>query len=170
MKLLELIATALAVLRPGRYILNENGQPVAEPDLYKWGSWFEKRDRILKQEWIGRCWVSTVFLGLDHNYSEEGPPILWETMVFGGPHDQSWAERCSGSREQAEAMHARMARRVLEQERKWVPFSWVFQILRMITQSRPAWRIRHLKMKFFLWKCHRYSRKDDKRRRKNNEI
>lgn len=26
--------------------------------------------------------VSTVFLGLDHNFSGEGPPVLFETMVF----------------------------------------------------------------------------------------
>jgi hypothetical protein len=31
--------------------------------------------------------VSTVFLGLDHDLSGNGPPILWETMVFGGPLD-----------------------------------------------------------------------------------
>lgn len=28
--------------------------------------------------------VSTVFLGLDHRYSDEGLPILFETMVFDG--------------------------------------------------------------------------------------
>jgi len=28
--------------------------------------------------------VSTVFLGIDHNFSGEGPPLLYETMVFGG--------------------------------------------------------------------------------------
>lgn len=26
--------------------------------------------------------VSTVFLGLDHNWSDEGPPIVFETMTF----------------------------------------------------------------------------------------
>src|SRR5215471_17514474 len=26
--------------------------------------------------------VSTVFLGLDHNYSGVGPPIVFETMIF----------------------------------------------------------------------------------------
>lgn len=29
--------------------------------------------------------ISTVFLGLDHSFSTEGPPILFETMVFNGP-------------------------------------------------------------------------------------
>lgn len=26
--------------------------------------------------------MSTVFLGLDHNFCDEGPPLLFETMVF----------------------------------------------------------------------------------------
>lgn len=30
--------------------------------------------------------VSTVFLSLDHSFIE-GPPVLFETMIFDGPHD-----------------------------------------------------------------------------------
>lgn len=95
------------------YILNKHGKPVPEPDLEKWAHWFgNNEDRIVKQEHIGKIMVSTVFLGLDHNFIREGPPILWETMVFGGPHDQVWMDRCSGSKEQAESMHQKMVRRV----------------------------------------------------------
>jgi hypothetical protein len=43
--------------------------------------------RIVAVDTIGDARVSTVFLGLDHNYSFEGPPVLWETMIFGGEHD-----------------------------------------------------------------------------------
>jgi hypothetical protein len=32
--------------------------------------------------------VSTVWLGLDHNHDSMGPPIIFETMIFGGDHDQ----------------------------------------------------------------------------------
>jgi hypothetical protein len=33
--------------------------------------------------------VSTVFLCMDHSWSrEEHAPILFETMIFGGPYDQ----------------------------------------------------------------------------------
>jgi hypothetical protein len=41
---------------------------------------------------IGECDVSTVWLGLDHNFRGEGPPIIFETMVFGeGPYaDYQW--------------------------------------------------------------------------------
>lgn len=32
--------------------------------------------------------VSTVFLAIDHRHGNDGPPILFETMVFGGEHDE----------------------------------------------------------------------------------
>jgi hypothetical protein len=32
--------------------------------------------------------VSTVFLVHDHDFGQTGVPVLWETMVFGGPLDQ----------------------------------------------------------------------------------
>ena len=32
--------------------------------------------------------VSTVWLGINHNWYDDGPPIIFETMVFGGPRDQ----------------------------------------------------------------------------------
>jgi len=28
-----------------------------------------------------------VFLTVDHRFGGDGPPILWETLVFGGPLD-----------------------------------------------------------------------------------
>lgn len=30
--------------------------------------------------------ISTIFLGIDHNFYDDGPPILWETMLFGIDH------------------------------------------------------------------------------------
>lgn len=47
--------------------------------------------------------VSTVFLGLDHRFGE-GPPLVFETMVFGGPLDQD-VDRYT-TWEEAEAGHA----------------------------------------------------------------
>lgn len=32
--------------------------------------------------------ISTIFLGTDHNYSNSGSPVLFETMIFGGEFDQ----------------------------------------------------------------------------------
>jgi hypothetical protein len=42
-----------------------------------------ERRRVAKDS-LGEATVSTVFLGIDHQW-EDGPPVLWETMIFGGP-------------------------------------------------------------------------------------
>jgi len=51
---------------------------------------------VRKTDWPGNaqfeaCEISTVFLGIDHGF-REGPPIVFETMVFGGPLDE-WQRR-----------------------------------------------------------------------------
>ena len=97
----------------GKYILNKQGRPVLEPDLIKWSEWFEhsRKQRIVKQEMVGKSKVSTVFLSLDHGWKLGAPPILWETLVMDGPLDHEM-DRCSGTRKDALAMHKRMVKRV----------------------------------------------------------
>ncbi len=95
----------------GRYILDENRKPVAESDLMKWVRWFEKdSNRRVALTKIGEVEVSTIFLGLDYQFGD-GTPILWETMVFGGEHDGD-QDRCSGTWEDAEYMHAKMVKSI----------------------------------------------------------
>lgn len=65
---------------------------------------------------VGKAEVSTVFLGLNHNWLR-GEPLLWETMIFGGPHSDEYQERCSGTWVDAEAMHNR-AVAMLQSEQK----------------------------------------------------
>jgi hypothetical protein len=69
------------------YILKD-GVPVLEPDLLTWAKWFEDGDkrRVALTE-IGDVRISTVFLGIDHSFGG-GAPILFETMIFEGEHDQ----------------------------------------------------------------------------------
>ena len=44
---------------------------------------------MVKQEHVDDIFVSTVFLGLDHAWPKDDvTPMLWETMIFGGEHDQ----------------------------------------------------------------------------------
>lgn len=95
------------------YVLDTKGRPVLEDDVLKWAAWFETANtsRFVGETHIKNSRVSTVFLGIDNNFFSHGPPILWETMVFGGKLDQEQT-RCSGSREQAEAMHAQMVKKV----------------------------------------------------------
>lgn len=84
----------------GRYILDGH-KAVPEPDLLKWGQWLETANRHVGQDEIGTARVSTVFLGLDHSFGD-GPPLLFETMVFGGKMDgetwryETWEQAAAG--------------------------------------------------------------------------
>src|SRR6266550_2292491 len=62
------------------YILD--GHQAVPVDLMTWAHWFEKAERHVANEMIGDVRISTVFLGLDHRYGDDGPPLLFETMVF----------------------------------------------------------------------------------------
>lgn len=73
----------------GTYVLDDAGEPVREPDLITWVVWFETATKEgrkhIADDTVGPYRVSTVFLGLDHRFGGEGPPVLWETMIFGVP-------------------------------------------------------------------------------------
>jgi hypothetical protein len=93
----------------GRYIL-KGKTPVPEPDLLKWAQWFEEaNNRVVKQDTINGYFVSTVFLGLDHDFGFGGAPILFESMVFGG-RTEIMDRYCTW--EQAERGHKQIVRRV----------------------------------------------------------
>ena len=93
------------------YVLNKEGNPIIEESFLKWGEWMEKCDRHVGDDTVEGSRISTVFLGLDHSFEIEGPPVLWETMVFEGLMNGEM-ERCAGTREQAEAMHVSMIEKV----------------------------------------------------------
>jgi hypothetical protein len=92
-----------------KYILVGH-EAVPADDLQAWARNFEKgTNRHVALTKLDGAEVSTVFLGLDHSFGD-GPPLLFETMVFGGVCDQeqdrysTWAE--------AEAGHAAMVEKV----------------------------------------------------------
>ena len=87
-----------------RYILKDK-VPVECPDLHTWGKWMETADRhVDRTEITPEIEVSTVFLGLDHNWGE-GSPVLFETMIFGGTHAEEQDRYTTW--EDAEAGHKR---------------------------------------------------------------
>jgi len=94
------------------FILDAEGNPVEEPDTARWGKWFQTHgdERIIEQTQIGSSTVSTVFLGLNHNFGP-GLPILWETLVLGGALDGEMARY--SSRQAALAGHKVMCARVI---------------------------------------------------------
>lgn len=86
-----------------KYILDSEHNPVPA-SLEEWAQWFERADRHVARTPVGDLDVSTVFLGLDHRFLRDGPPILFETMVFGLYGNEEYQRRCSTWAE-AEKMH-----------------------------------------------------------------
>lgn len=71
----------------GMYVLDGGGHPVPADNPLEWGKFMQDGDgRTVSVATFTDCRVSTVFLGLDHAFGD-GPPVLWETMIFGGEHD-----------------------------------------------------------------------------------
>jgi len=69
------------------YILKDR-KPQKTDDLEEWGKGMDQ-ERHVGDTTIMGIRISTVFLGIDHNYKRTGPPILYETMIFGGYFDQA---------------------------------------------------------------------------------
>lgn len=86
-----------------RYYILEGKTPVAV-ELMTWAKWFENNlniRRVASDELPGDVRISTVFLGMDHAFGR-GPALLFETMIFNGPHDgyqerfATWDEAVAG--------------------------------------------------------------------------
>jgi hypothetical protein len=73
-------------------------------DEMTWAKRFKDDRRVASTAINDKCSVSTVFLGLDHNFSGKGDPLLFETMIFGGPLDEH--QRRYATWDQAERGHA----------------------------------------------------------------
>ena len=97
------------------YILDEQRRVVPNKTLLEWAVFFETADRI-----VGRtCFhpditVSTVFLGIDQRLWDKGPPLLFETMVFGVDIDDGTMQRRYSSWDDAETGHKATVRKVHE--------------------------------------------------------
>ena len=73
----------LAHLIPRQLYYDRAGRPVSQEqwsDLYR-------QERHIGLDRIGEVEVSTVWMGLDHAILG-GPPLIFETMIFGGPDDR----------------------------------------------------------------------------------
>jgi hypothetical protein len=89
----------------GLYILEGHEVRQVDDDILEWGRWLEahKDECRVAFDTIYDVGVSTVFLGSDRRLSGDGPPLLFETTVFGGPLD-GYTDRYS-TWEEAEAGH-----------------------------------------------------------------
>ena len=78
------------------YILDDWGEPEICNDPVGWARWLERDEhRVVRQQRFvadgSALFVLTVFVGRDQRYFGDGPPLLWETMVF-DEHDDPTCE------------------------------------------------------------------------------
>jgi hypothetical protein len=87
-------------------------------DLLEWAEWFQNADRSVSwTELSGNASVSTVFLGLNHNYSG-GPPLLFETAIIrAGEFD---IHSRYGTWDEAERGHAEIVAAVCLEENRTI--------------------------------------------------
>lgn len=76
---------------------DRDGNPIGDTE---WLAGFKDRtyQRVAFDE-VGDVQISTVWLGLNHAFGD-GPPLIFESMVFGGAHD----EDCERYSTEAEAL------------------------------------------------------------------
>ena len=91
---------------------DRQGNPIIGSKV--WALLFEDMDyrRVAETTLPSGKWVSTVWMGIDHRFTGDGPPLIFETMVFpseDNPSDQDM-ERYS-TEEQALEGHERMCRK-----------------------------------------------------------
>lgn len=87
-----------------KYILDDEKRPVPTRDVERWGEMLENIERRrVSFDAVGDYEVSTVFVGIDHNFIDRGPPLLFETMVFDEKGDgrecyrySSWDDALTG--------------------------------------------------------------------------
>jgi hypothetical protein len=69
-----------------RYIIDEHGNVVPEPDLMKWAEWCERHHpcHVARTDLPNGLTVSTVFLAMDHGaqYLPHYERELFETMAY----------------------------------------------------------------------------------------
>ena len=64
---------------------------------------FWKGNRVIQQDDYDRGRISTVYIGLDQSFGLGGPPLIFETMIFGGKfHGHEWR---AATREEALKNH-----------------------------------------------------------------
>ena len=87
-----------------------DGQPISDEE---WADLRDSRRRVVGRTVVSfdpYTWVSTALLGLDHGFGD-GPPLIFETMIFGGEHNL-WEDRYS-TLDAAERGHLRVVKALL---------------------------------------------------------
>lgn len=86
---------------------DHNVVPTSSHEVNEWLG--RDKERRVDRHKVGGVIVSTVFLCLDHAFGG-GPPVVFETLVSGGEHDQHMERYCTWA--EAEDGHARIVEMV----------------------------------------------------------
>jgi hypothetical protein len=96
---------------------DKDGEPIT--DLMEWGRLFEDKQykfvgsASIRSEQGTTFRVSTVWMGMNHQYHPAGPPLIFETMVFideAGAEDVNWLDTyCDRYSTEAEAQAGHQA-------------------------------------------------------------
>lgn len=93
------------------WILDDAGDPIPVPDAIQWARWFKLNNRHVADETVGPIRISTIFLGLNHQFFG-GPPILFETMTFCSDDGYESQQFRYSTREEALVGHKRVVAEV----------------------------------------------------------
>jgi hypothetical protein len=118
-----------------RYYKLDGKEIVVCRDMMEWAKWFEASDRHVALTKIAGIRVSTVFLGIDHNFSFNGDPLLFETMIF----IDGWAQdemRRYCTYEEAEIGHAEIVKNIKLHSWNLIVLPWVEFIWRNIVLAK----------------------------------
>lgn len=105
--------------------------PKKSSNVTDWGRWFQNNSNncIVGSDTKNGVRVSTVFIGLDHNFNPrltgEVNPILFETMIFGGKHNlyqerySTWEEAEIGHKKALEMIKPNFIMRIINWFKKY---------------------------------------------------
>src|SRR5690606_15935421 len=112
-----------------------------EDAVLQWAAEQEIMDRCVDRTLVfSNVLVSTVFLGLDHSFSDNDPPLIFETMVFGGPLDGDQIRYSTW--EQAQSGHDFMVSKVRAAHTPWNRIKTTYQRLYQHVYYNVYYRLR----------------------------
>jgi hypothetical protein len=79
-----------------RFYTLDSKKNMVPSTIIDWSNFLQKKERIVKQDKLmNGYFISTVFLGIDHNFIGKGNPLLFETIVFDTNSNTAFMHRYS---------------------------------------------------------------------------
>lgn len=123
------------------YWMLEGKTVVDAPDMLTWAKWFGKSDRNVAHTPLANGYrVSTVFLGIDHNFCDIEPPLIFETMTF--PSDDRQLQQRYSTWDEAEKGHAEVVLEAMTWKPRRLRHLWARLTFEMRMRYL-GWRFRH---------------------------